>query len=69
MKILDTLFGLIQIDVQWSNNCFQICLPQEVGAFGNNIEAEPQKPRPKLKNMFVIYLQRIFALPGIRCKW
>ena len=24
-------------------------LPQEAGAFGNNIEKEPQRPRPKLK--------------------
>ena len=24
-------------------------LPQEAGAFENNIEIEPQKPRPKLK--------------------
>ena len=44
-------------------------LQQEAGAFGNNIEKEPQKPRLKLKNMYVIYLQRIFALPSIQCKW
>ena len=31
-------------------------LPQEAGAFVNNIEKEPQKPRPKLKNIYVIYL-------------
>ena len=30
-------------------------LPQEDGAFGNNIEKEPQKPRPKLKN-YVYYI-------------
>ena len=44
-------------------------LPQEAGAFVNNIEKEPQKPRPKLKNIYVIYLQRILALPAIQCKW
>ena len=26
-------------------NLFQNFLPQEVGAFGNNIEKQPQKPR------------------------
>ena len=49
-------------------------LPLEAEAFGNNIEKDPQKPRPKLKNMYVIYLLRIsalriFALPTIQCKW
>ena len=44
-------------------------LQQEAGAFGNNIGKEPQKPRPKLKNMYIIYLLRIFALPAIQCKW
>ena len=29
-------------------NLFQNFLPQEVGAFGNNIEKQPQKPRWKL---------------------
>ena len=37
---------------------FNFFLPQEAGAFGNNLEKEPQKPRPKLKNVYVIYLQR-----------
>ena len=40
-------------------------LPQEAGAFGNNIGKEPQKPLPKLKNMYNIYLLRIFALPAV----
>ena len=44
-------------------------LPQEAGAFGNNIENEPQKPRPRWKNMYVTYLMKIFALPLIRRKW
>ena len=43
-------------------------LPQEAGAFRNNIEKKPQKPQPKLKNMYVIYLQIIFALSAIQCK-
>ena len=29
---------------------------------------EQQKPRSKLKNN-VLYLQRIFALPAVQCKW
>ena len=46
----------------------QNSLQQEVGAFGNSIEKETQKLRPKLKNMYIIYLRRIFALPAIQCK-
>ena len=49
LKIWDTLFELIQIDVQCSKYYFKIFLPQEAGAFGNNIEKEPQKLRPNLK--------------------
>ena len=44
-------------------------LKQEAGAFGNNTGKEPQKPRSKLKNMYIIYLLRIFALPATQCKW
>ena len=44
----------------------QFFLQQEAEAFGNNIEKEPQKPRPKLKNMYVIYVLRIFALLAIQ---
>ena len=40
-------------------------LQQEAGAFGNNIGKETQKPRPKLKNMYIIYLLRIFVLPAM----
>ena len=43
------LFELIQIEVQCSKNYFKFFLPKEAGAFGNNIEKEPQKPRQKLK--------------------
>ena len=47
----------------------QIFLQQEAGAFGNNIGKESYKLRPKLKNMYIIYFLRIFALPAIQCKW
>ena len=42
---------------------------QQIGTFGNNIGKEPQKPRPKLKNIYFIYLLRIFALPAIESMW
>ena len=35
-------------------NYFKILLPQETGAFGNSIEKEPPKSRPKLKK-YVYY--------------
>ena len=44
-------------------------LQQKDGGFGNNIGKEPEKPRPKLTNVYIIYLLRIFALPVIQCKW
>ena len=44
-------------------------LQQKAEAFGNKIGKEPQKPRPKLKNLYIIYLLRIAALPVIQCKW
>ena len=47
---------------------FNFFLPQEAGAFTNNIENKPQKPHPKLKNMYVVYLQIIFALSAIQDK-
>ena len=42
----------------------QIFLSQEAGAPGNNIEKELQKQCPRLK-----YLQKIFALTAVQCKW
>ena len=48
--------------------CSKFSLQQEAGAFGNDMGKELQKPRPKLKNMYIIYLQRIFALPAIQGK-
>ena len=44
-------------------------LQQEAVAFGNNEGKEPQKPRPKLKNIYIVYLLRIFALLAMQCKW
>ena len=52
LKIWDTHLELIQIEVQCSKNYFKIYLPQEAGAFGNNIKKEPQKPRPNFKKYF-----------------
>ena len=46
---------LIQKEVQCRENHFKKFLPQEAGAFGNNIEKEPQKPQPKLKK-YVYYI-------------
>ena len=39
----------MQIEVQCSKSYFNFFLPQNTGAFENNIEKEPQKLRPKLK--------------------
>ena len=47
----------------------QFFIQQKGGAFGNNIGKKPQKPRRKLKNMYIMYLLGIFALPAIQCKW
>ena len=40
----------------------QIFLQQEAGAFGNKIGKELQKPRLKLKNMYIIYLYYIYYI-------
>ena len=66
--VCDTLFEDIQIEVECSKNYFKISFSQKVGASGNNIKKEPQKPRPKLKKYKTEYLQRIFTLPAIQCK-
>ena len=39
----------MQIEVQCSKNYFKISVSQVAGASGNNIEKEPQMPRPNLK--------------------
>ena len=66
--VCDTLFEDIQVEVECSKNYFKISFSQKVGASGNNIKKEPQKPRPKLKKYKTEYLQRIFTLPAIQCK-
>ena len=43
-------------------------LPQEAGAFGNNIGKEPQKPRSKLKNVYNIFTENICAACNSVCK-
>ena len=55
LKIRDTLFEFIQIEVQCSKNYFKKSLSQEAGVFENNIEKEPQKSRTKLKK-YVCYI-------------
>ena len=41
---------------------FQTFLPQEAGYFENNIENEPQKPRPKLKKyVYYIFTENIYS--------
>ena len=37
-------------------------LVQKAGAFGVNIGMDPQKPRSKLRNMYIMYLLRIYLL-------
>ena len=39
----------------------QFSLQQEAGAFRNDIGKEPQKPRPKLKTMYIITEDICFA--------
>ena len=45
----------MEIEVQCSNSYFKTFLPQQTGAFGNNMEKEPQKPRQKIKK-YVYYI-------------
>ena len=68
LKNWDTLFELINIEVQCSKKKFNFFLRQEVRAFGN-IGKKPQKPSPKLKSMYIIDLLRIFTLPAMQHKW
>ena len=41
---------------------FKIFSSQEAGASGNNIEKEPQKPRPKLKKTYILNIYREYLL-------
>ena len=60
LKNWDTLFELIQIELQCSKNHFRFFLSQENGPSANNIEKEPQKPRPKLeKYIYQIFIDNI----------
>ena len=53
----------MQIKVQCSKKYFKIFLSQEAGAFGNNIEKGPQKPRPKLKKcVYYIFTENICSV-------
>ena len=52
---------LINREVQCSKNWFKSFLQEEAGAFGNNIGKELQKSCPKLKNIYIIHLRRIFT--------
>ena len=53
----------MQIQVRCSKNCFKFALPQEAAASENNIEKEPQKPRPKLKKYVnYIFVDNIFSV-------
>ena len=67
-KIWDTLFEVINIEVQCSKNKFKVFLQQEAGAFGNNLGKELQNLGPKLKNMYIKYLLKIFVLLAIQWK-
>ena len=45
--------------IQMQQKLFQFFLPQEAWAFENNIEKEPQKPRPKLKKLYALYISTL----------
>ena len=62
IKIWDTLFKLIEIEVQWSKNYFKNLQSQETGASGNNKEKEQQKPHPKLKKTYILNIYREYLL-------
>ena len=48
---MDTLFEFKQIEIRHSQHYFTTFLPQEAGAFQNNIEKELQKLLPNLKKI------------------
>ena len=51
------------MEVEFSKNYFKIFLPQEAGAFGNNIEKQPQMRGPKLeKYLLYIYREYLYCL-------
>ena len=49
----------MQIEKQCSKNYFSFFLPQEAGAFGNNMEKTTQKSRSKFfKKICILYIYR-----------
>ena len=52
----------MQIEVQCSRNYFKFVLPQEAGAFGNNIKKDPQRPRPKTEKICILFIYREYLL-------
>ena len=56
LKIWDTLFELLQIEVQCSKNYLKTVSPREAGAFRNNVEHKSHVQN--WKNMYVIYLHK-----------
>ena len=55
LKIWDTLFELIQIDVQYSKNCFKIFIPHEARATLKRGNCKSHAPK-------------LFALPATQCQ-
>ena len=55
----DTIFELIQIEVQCSKNYFKFFLLQEARAFGNNIEKDHKSHAQNWKNMCYIFTENI----------
>ena len=63
LKIWDTIFELIQIEVQCSQNEFITFLPQDAWAFGNKIEKEMKKTTSKVKKKIcILYIYREYSL-------
>ena len=62
LKSWDTLFELIQIEVQCSKNYFKMFLPQEVWASGNNRRKGITKPMPKTENIYILNFYREYLL-------
>ena len=56
---------LTQIEIKCSKTYFKIFLPKEDGAFGSNIENEPQISNPKLKKYVYYIFSENIALPAI----
>ena len=72
-KILETwntLFELVQIEVQCCKKLFQNVFARKSWIFWKYHEKETEKNHAQnWKNMCIIHLTRIFALPAIQCKW